>query len=123
MEYIPDIGDIIILTIDPTLGYEQRGRRPCLVISHRKLNKFGKVVIICPITNKIKGYPTEVYLPESGIISGAILTNHLRSFDWTQRNIKFIEKCSDNVTKKVLQKVSIGLGIDLYFPMIKNNFE
>ena len=45
-------GDIIILNFDPQSGHEQKGRRPALVVSNNKFQKyFGNNSIICPITN------------------------------------------------------------------------
>ena len=43
-------GDIIELTLDPTAGREQRGRRRVLVLSPREFNRVAGVVFIAPIT-------------------------------------------------------------------------
>ncbi len=123
MEYIPDIGDVIILTIDPALGHEQQGRRPCLVLSNRKLNKLGKQISICPITTRRKGYPIEVNLPAPMSVKGVVLSTQVMSFDWRERNLKFIEKLEKKVVKEVLQKLAIALNMDLYFPRIRTDFE
>ena len=51
MLYIPNQGDIIVLDFDPQAGFEQKGRRPALVVSNNKYNKHCKMAMVCPITN------------------------------------------------------------------------
>ena len=38
-KYIPQKGDLVILTFDPSSGHEQKGRRPALIISNEVFNK------------------------------------------------------------------------------------
>lgn len=49
-------GEIWNANLDPTRGSEQSGFRPVLIISGNLLNTHAPVVIICPITSKIKRY-------------------------------------------------------------------
>ncbi|MGP6156261.1 MAG: type II toxin-antitoxin system PemK/MazF family toxin [Vulcanimicrobiaceae bacterium] len=37
-EYVPDTGDIVLLSLDPQPGSERSGRRPFLVLSPRAYN-------------------------------------------------------------------------------------
>jgi mRNA interferase MazF len=83
--YVPDVGDIVWLDFDPQAGREQAGRRPGLVLSPRVYNTIG-LAFICPITNKIKGYPFEVRLPANDVTSGAVLADHMRCLDWRARD-------------------------------------
>lgn len=43
-------GDIYLVTLDPTLGREQQGSRPVLIVSPTAFNQLTKLPIICPIT-------------------------------------------------------------------------
>jgi mRNA interferase ChpB len=43
-------GDIYMVSLDPTLGHEQRGHRPVLVISPTAFNEATKLPVILPIT-------------------------------------------------------------------------
>ena len=43
-------GDIYLVTLDPTEGHEQRGRRPVLVVSPGAFNQLTRVPIVLPIT-------------------------------------------------------------------------
>src|SRR6201984_1113059 len=43
-------GDIYLVSLDPTQGHEQQGRRPVLVVSPGAFNRLTKVPIVLPIT-------------------------------------------------------------------------
>lgn len=49
-------GEIWEVFFDPTLGSEQSGRRPAVIISGNLANKHLNTVIVCPITSKLKNY-------------------------------------------------------------------
>jgi len=44
-------GDIYLVSLDPTRGHEQQGRRPVLVVSPGAFNRLTKVPIVVPITS------------------------------------------------------------------------
>ncbi|HTU51398.1 MAG TPA: type II toxin-antitoxin system PemK/MazF family toxin [Acidobacteriaceae bacterium] len=44
-------GDIYNVSLDPTLGHEQQGHRPVLVISPTTFNQATKLPVVLPITN------------------------------------------------------------------------
>ena len=89
--YIPARADIAWLNFDPQLGREQAGRRPALILSQQYYNKAG-LLICCPITSKIKQYPFEVLIPDGLKVHGAVLSDHVKSVDWRERDISFICK-------------------------------
>ena len=95
-KYIPERGDIVFLDFNPTKGHEQSGTRPGVVISHNIYNKHTNMAIVLPITSNVKSYPTHYILEDTKRIKGAVLCEHVRSIDYNYRNIKFIEKLSDN---------------------------
>jgi len=104
--YIPAPGDIVWLEFTPQAGHEQAGRGPAMVLSRKAYNQKTGLGIFCPITSKIKGYPFEVTVTGKKI-SGAILSDQVKSLDWTARNVKFIEKASAPVLKEVIFKISV----------------
>ena len=55
--YVPDRGEVVWLNFSPQAGYEQAGRRPAVVLSPRSYNQPTGLAILCPITNRAKGYP------------------------------------------------------------------
>lgn len=104
--YIPSRGDIVWLNFTPQAGHEQRRKRPALVISPVEYNKKTGLVICCPITSNIKGYPFEVEIIGKKI-NGAILSDHVKNLDWKAREIKFIEKAKADVVSEVIAKNSV----------------
>lgn len=94
-EYIPKQGDIAYVDFNSTKGHEQKGLRPCVIISNNVFNKNTKMVIVCPITSNEKDFPTHYFLRRTKKIHGSVLCEHIRSIDYEIRNLKFIEKCSE----------------------------
>ncbi len=95
-KYIPKQGDIIYLDFNPTKGHEQRGFRPAVVISTNIFNQNTKMVIVCPITSNNKEFPTHYQLEDTKNVSGSVLCEHIISIDYEFRNLKFVEKLSEN---------------------------
>ena len=95
-KYIPKRGDIVYLNFNPTKGHEQSGFRPALVLSSDVFNNFTKMVIVCPITTNTKEFPTHYLLKDTKKVSGSVLCEHLRSIDYESRDLKYVEKCSED---------------------------
>ena len=95
-KYIPKQGDVIFLNFNPTKGHKQAGFRPAVVISNNVFNQNTKMVMVCPITSNDKYFPTHYNLEDTKNIHGAVLCEHIRSIDYESRNVKFVEKLSDN---------------------------
>ena len=81
--FVPDTGDIIWLDFDPQTGHEQAGRRPAVVLSPAAYNGRIGLVVCCPVTTRIKGYPFEV--PLSGPPPCVVLADQVESLDWRTR--------------------------------------
>lgn len=59
-------GDIYICDLGYCIGSEQRGKRPCLIISNDILNNTSSTVVVIPITSKMKKIlPTHFILKQS----------------------------------------------------------
>jgi mRNA interferase MazF len=106
MAYIPNRGDIIWITFNPQAGHEQAGRRPALVLSPSVYNDKVGLAILCPITSQVKGYPFEVLIPDGLKISGAILSDQVKSLDWKARQAEFVCKLPAAEMNEVLKKLS-----------------
>lgn len=106
MAYVPDRGDAIWLQFNPQAGHEQAGHRPALVLSPKSYNEKVGLIICCPITTKVKGYPFEVTIPNSPDVTGVVLSDQVKSLDWKVRQAKFIAKVPKTVIKDVLAKLN-----------------
>lgn len=109
VDYTPEQGDVVWLTLTPQKGYEQSGRRPAIVLSPSSYNKKVGLGIFCPITSKEKGYPFEVKLPDKCPVHGVILSDQIKSFDWRIRNAEFICKVSRSILINISNKIRLLL--------------
>jgi mRNA interferase MazF len=87
--YVPGSGDLIWTDFDPTKGREQAGRRPALVVSSAVFAQNTGLAIVCPITSRVRPFPTSVVLPPGLPVAGEILTSHIRSIDTMARPIRY----------------------------------
>ncbi|BAZ97912.1 Endoribonuclease toxin MazF [bioreactor metagenome] len=110
-DYIPQCGDAVRISLNPQAGHEQAGRRPAVVLSPRSYNGKTGLAILCPITRHIKGYPFEVVLPDGLSVSGAILSDQVKSLDWRVRDAELICTLSDEVISEIMQKLGALLSI------------
>lgn len=81
--WIPDSGDVVWVDFDPQAGHEQVGHRPALVLSPARYNGPRGMMICCPMTSRIKGYPFEVVLSHDP--PSAVLADQIKSLDWRAR--------------------------------------
>jgi mRNA interferase MazF len=87
--YTPEAGDLIWTDFDPSRGREQGGRRPALVVSSAAFSGYTNLAIVCPITSRVRPFPTSVVLPADLPVSGEILTSHIRSIDLMARPVRY----------------------------------
>jgi mRNA interferase ChpB len=101
-------GEIHLIDLEPTLGLEQKGRRPCLVVSGRQFNAKG-IAWICPISSGAQfarqaGFV--VSLASTGLnTTGVVLCHQMRAVTIKGRFIKMVETAPDFVTDEVLAKL------------------
>jgi mRNA interferase MazF len=107
--YVPGAGDLVWLTFDPQA--EQRGRRPALILSPRLYDAKARLAIACPITSQVKGYPFEVSLPPGGKISGAVLADHVKNFDWQAHRVVFEAKAPAEIVTEVRERLRVLLEL------------
>ena len=92
MAYVPDAGDIVWINFDPQAGHEQAKHRPAVVLSPAAYNSRSGLMICCPTTTKIKGYPFEVNLATRP--ASVALADQVKSFDWRARKARKKAKVS-----------------------------
>lgn len=108
--YIPDAGDVVWLQFDPQAGHEQAGHRPAVVVTPATYNSKSGLMVCCPMTTQIKGYPFEVLTMVNGIPS-AILSDQIKSLDWRTRKAKFKGKIQPADLNQTKAKVKALLEI------------
>ena len=108
--YVPQCGDVVWITLNPQAGREEAGRRPAVVVSPKSYNGRVGLAIFCPITSQIKGYPFEVVVPAGLPVTGAILSDQVKSLDWRARNAELICTLPSETISEVLQKLATLLA-------------
>lgn len=98
--YIPDKGDIVSLDFDPSAGKEIMKRRPAYVVSQKLFNEHTGFAVVAPITSTIRNMQLEIILPEELSTDGSILLHQMKSLDYENREIEFIEKAPAKVVGK-----------------------
>jgi mRNA interferase MazF len=107
--YVPASGDIVWLQFDPQAGHEQAGHRPALVLSPQRYNKARGMMICCPMTSRIKGYPFEVVVSTEP--PSAALADQVKALDWRVRQAQHKGKVPATVLAEVRAKLKVLIGI------------
>ena len=118
-------GDIFYADLDPTIGSEQGGERPVLVIQNNIGNQHSPTIIVAAITSHLEktSLPTHVNLPgkDNGLSrDSVILLEQIRTIDKSRLTFKISEvDCQImNAVEKAL-KISLGLPNTCQLPYTK----
>lgn len=103
--YIPERGDVVWLDFDLQAGHEQAGRRPAFVLSPAAYNGKTGLMLCCPITSQVKGYPFEVAVAGTAKLRGVILADQVKSLDWRVRRAEKQGTVTKAVRDEVVDKI------------------
>ena len=104
-------GEIWFVSLDPTSGHEQRGRRPVLIVSPEAFNRVTKVPVVLPITSggsfaRTAGFA--VTLEGAGTkTTGIVRCDQPRALDLVARSGSKLESVPDAIVDEVLAKVGV----------------
>jgi mRNA interferase ChpB len=102
-------GDIYLVSLDPTAGHAQQGKRPVLVISPGRFNRLTGVPVVLPITTggnfaRMAGFA--VSLTGAGTrTTGVVRCDQPRALDIRARAGRKLETVPDHIVEEVLSKV------------------
>ena len=108
-------GDIFYAGLDGTVGSEQSGIRPVIVVQNDVGNKYSPTTIVVPLTKKIRlkiNQPTHLWINPFGNIryDSIVLTEQIRVID-TSRLKEKIGKMNDKTMQEIDKKILIALGL------------
>ena len=95
-------GDIIKLDFSPTVGHEQYGNRPAVVVSNDFAISKTNLVYVAPITNAVRHFPLHVKLDDRTKTKGEILCEQVRAVDLNSRQFSLVEHLPDDILERVL---------------------
>ena len=96
-----------MVSLDPTLGPEQRGQRPVLVVSPTQFNEATKLPVVLPITSggdfaRRIGFA----VPLAGVkTTGVVRCNQPRVLDLEARAGRKVDSLPDEILAEVLARV------------------
>ena len=106
--YVPEAGDVVWLEFSPQAGHEQAGHRPALVLSPASYNGKTGMMVCCPMTTHVKGYPFEVVVGTNS--PSAVLADQIRSLDWRARGAVRKGRAPKAVLEEVRAKIRALIG-------------
>lgn len=72
--------DIVLASLDPTIGAEISKTRPVLIVSPEAVNRFMRTVTVIPLTSQPKGYPFRYPTTYEGR-AGELCLDQMRTLD------------------------------------------
>jgi mRNA-degrading endonuclease toxin of MazEF toxin-antitoxin module len=103
-------GEIWLVSLDPSSGQEQKGRRPVLIVSPDAFNRVTKVPVVLPITSggnfaRMAGFA--VPLTAAGTkTTGIIRCDQPRAVDLAARGGRKLESIPEAIMSEVLARIS-----------------
>jgi mRNA interferase MazF len=114
--HFPRRGQIHWVDLNPVVGSEQSGVRPCVVISNDVSNENSSVIIVAVLTTRRadRGYPWDVRLPRNRPLreEGRIMGNQIRTVDKARLKGYLGELSADQIRQlEMALAISFGLGV------------
>lgn len=108
-------GDIFYANLDGTVGSEQSGIRPVIVVQNDVGNKYSPTTIVVPLTKKVRlkiNQPTHFWINPFGNIrfDSIVLTEQIRVIDKSRLKEK-IGVMNDKEMQEIDNKILIALGL------------
>jgi len=109
-------GDVYYAELDPVVGSEEGGRRPCLVLQNNAGNLVSPTTIVAPITCRPKqgAHTLHVPLDNPRLYPGSIaLLEQIRTVD-KSRLRRFICVISENNMRQIERAIHTSLELRCY---------
>lgn len=106
-------GDVFYADLHGSVGSEQGGVRPVVVVQNDKGNRFSKTLIVAPISTKLTKppIPTHVMIPASSLQrTSMILLEQLRTID-KQRLGQWICTLDKETIAQIDEAIEVSLGL------------
>ncbi len=108
-------GDIFYADLSGTIGSEQGGIRPVLVVQNNVGNLHSPTIIIAPISTAGKHYlPVHIRIGRNGRLSrdSTVFLEQIRTID-RQRILHYVGTLDGEMMRKVDDAIKISLGVNL----------
>lgn len=109
---IADTGDLVWCDFAPTLGTEQSGRRPALILSPRAYNTASGRSIVCPVSSTTGDWAWNMPLPGGLATRGVVLVDQVRAIHNETRLFRLIERVPEAFLAEVRARLAPLLGMN-----------
>ncbi len=101
-------GDVYMVDLEPTIGHEQRGHRPVVIVSPDAFNEATRLPVIAPITNggefaRRIGFAVPLTGTET---TGVVRCDQPRVLDLAARNGRRVETLPAAIMDEVLARMA-----------------
>lgn len=101
-------GDVYMVDLEPTIGHEQRGHRPVVIVSPDAFNEATRLPVIAPITNggefaRRIGFAVPLTGTET---TGVVRCDQPRVLDLAARNGRRVETLPSAIMDEVLARMA-----------------
>ena len=107
-------GSIIKINFDPSIGSEQAGYRPAIVISNNFVISKTNIITICPITTKQGKTALNVMLDGRTSTQGAVLCAHNKAVDIKKRPFTIVEQLPQDKLEEIINTIISMIEIQDY---------
>jgi mRNA interferase ChpB len=109
-DHLMERGDIYLVSLDPTAGHEQQGKRPVLIVTPGKFNRLTGVPVVLPITTgggfaRTAGFAVSL-IGAGTRTTGVVRCDQPRALDLRARAGKRLESAPSHIIGEVLSKVA-----------------
>lgn len=109
-------GNVFIADLDPTVGSEQYGRRPVVILSNDLNNKYSPTILVAPLTKILKKtkLPTHIMIRKNYFLKydSLILLEQIRTID-KSRLVSYKGKVDSSTLKKINNGLIESEDIDI----------
>ncbi|MBI5745797.1 MAG: type II toxin-antitoxin system PemK/MazF family toxin [Nitrospirae bacterium] len=100
--------DVLLISLDPTIGHEIKKARPCIIISPDEMNKYISTVIIAPMTTQSHLYPTRIPIKFKRT-DGWVVLDQIRTVDKKRfiKRLGRVDRKTINEIKSIIKEMLV----------------
>lgn len=99
-------GDIIIIDFDPSLGHEQRGNRPAMIVSNHDFTKLTQSLVkVVPISTTDNEFPLHIPVPDGLKVYGVAEAQQETTLDLAARHWHKVDHAPQSFIEAVVSAI------------------
>ena len=106
-------GEIYYADLNPVVGSEQGGVRPCIILQNDKGNRYCPTTIVATITSRKEKGRVPVHIPilADGLSKESVVhLEQIRTID-KQRLLRYVAWLDESIMQQINRAIGISLGL------------